>query len=177
MFVRSLRIGFVGFVLSVATAWAGPSAIQGVVKEKGQPISGADVRIESKDGSQRLNTVKTDGKGHYISEGLAPGVYRVTLMVNGAVKASIGNTKTKPGQATELNFDLKPVPLSQARAEQKKGKHLVWVPSKTGSHIGGGWVEIDDSAKPNPGALNVQRENAEELQRQFLTTPQRIPGQ
>jgi hypothetical protein len=51
------------------------------------------------------------------------------------------------------------------------------VPSKTGSHIGGGWVEIDDSAKPNPGALNVQRENAEELQRQFLTTPQRIPGQ
>ena len=177
MFVRSLRIGFVGFVLSVATAWAGPSAIQGVVKEKGQPISGADVRIESKDGSQRLNTVKTDGKGHYISEGLAPGVYRVTLMVNGAVKASIGNTKTKTGQATELNFDLKPVPLSQARAEQKKGKHMVWVPSKTGSHIGGAWVEIDDSGKADPGSLNVQKANAEELQRQFLTTPQRIPGQ
>ena len=177
MFIKSLRVGFVGFVLSVATAWAGPSAIQGVVKEKGQPISGADVRIESKDGSQRFNTVKTDGKGHYISEGLAPGVYRVTLTVNGAVKASIGNTKTKPGQATELNFELKPVPLSQASAEQKKGKHLVWVPSKTGSHIGGGWVEIDESGKPDSGTLNMQQVDAEQLQRQFLTTPTRIPGQ
>jgi Carboxypeptidase regulatory-like domain len=173
MFIKSLRAGFVGFVLSVATAWAGPSAIQGVVKEKGQPIRGADVRIESKDGSQRLNTVKTDGKGHYISEGLAPGVYRVTLMVNGAVKAAIGNTKTKPGQATELNFDLKPVPASLA----KKGKHLVWVPSGTGSHIGGRWVEVDDSAKPDPGTLNMQQEDAEQLQRQFRNTPTRPPGQ
>ena len=177
MFIKSLRVGFVGFVLSVATAWAGPSAIQGVVKEKGQPIRGADVRIESKDGTQRLNMVKTDGKGHYISEGLAPGVYRVTLMVNGAVKASIGNTKTKPGQATELNFDLKPVPASQASAEQKKGKHLVWVPANTGTHVGGRWVEINDSAQPDPGTLNVQQVDAEQLQRQVRSTPQRPPGQ
>src|SRR6266850_4016125 len=66
---------------------AGPAAIQGVVKDaKGQAIKGADVRIESKDGRQKFNTVKTDGKGRYISEGLQPGVYKVTLMVNGAVK-------------------------------------------------------------------------------------------
>jgi len=177
MFIKSLRVGFVGFVLSVATAWAGPSAIQGVVKEKGQPIRGADVRIDSKDGSQRLNTVKTDGKGHYISEGLAPGVYRVTLMVNGAVKASIGNTKTKSNQATELNFDLKPVSASQASAKQKRGKHLVWVPANTGTHVGGRWVEIDDSANPNPGTLNVQQVDGEEMQRQQRSTPMRVPGQ
>ncbi len=36
---KSLRIGFVGLVLSVATAWAGPSVIQGVVKDaKGQAL-------------------------------------------------------------------------------------------------------------------------------------------
>jgi hypothetical protein len=40
--------------------------------------------FESKDGRQRFNTVKTDGQGRYISEGLQPGVYRVTLAVNGA---------------------------------------------------------------------------------------------
>jgi hypothetical protein len=167
MFTKSLRIGFIGVVVSVATAWAGPSAIQGLVKDaKGQAIKGADVRIESKDGKQRFNAVKTDAKGRYISEGLPVGVYRVTLLVNGAVMASITNTKTKVDQTTQLNFDLKPVPAAQASAGQKKGKHMVWVPATTGSHIGGGWVEVDDGAKSAPGSLNVQRADAEQLQRQ-----------
>jgi Carboxypeptidase regulatory-like domain len=166
MFTKSLQISLMGFVLSVTTAWAGGSAIQGFVKDaKGQPIKGADVRIESKDGKQQFNTVKTDAKGRYISEGLAPGVYRVTLALNGAVKASITNTKTKADQTTQLNFDLKPVPAAQASADQKKGKHMVWVPSQTGSHIGGRWVEVDDNTKTAPGTLNVQRADAEQLQR------------
>ena len=167
MFTKSLRIGFVGLILSLATAWAGPSAIQGVVKDaKGQAIKGADVRIESKDGKQKFNIVKTDAKGRYISEGVPVGVYRVTLVVNGAVKASITNTKTKADQTTQLNFDLKPVPVAQANVQQKKGKHMVWVPPATGSHIGGSWVEVDDGAKSAPGTLNVQRANAEQLQRE-----------
>jgi Carboxypeptidase regulatory-like domain len=167
MFTKSLYIGFVGFVLSVATAWAGASAIQGVVKDaKGQAIKGADVRIESKDGKQQFNTVKTDAKGRYISEGLPPGVYRVTLAVNGAVKASITNTKTKADQTTQLNFDLTPVPVAQAKAGQKKGKHMVWMPPVTGSHTGGRWIEVDDNGSADPGALNVQKANAEQLQRE-----------
>src|SRR5919197_28999 len=115
MFTKSLRIGLMGFVLSIATAWAGASAIQGVVKDaKGQAIKGADVRIESKDGKQLFKTVKTDRSGRYVSDGLAPGVYRVTLTVNGAVKASIMNTKTKADQSTQLNFDRNPNPPSKA---------------------------------------------------------------
>ena len=91
MFIKSLQIGFMGLFLCVANAWAGPSSIQGVVTDiKGQPIKGADVRIESKDGKQAFATAKTDGKGRYISQGLQPGVYRVTLMVNGTVKAGRG---------------------------------------------------------------------------------------
>jgi hypothetical protein len=166
MFMKSLQVGFIGVVLSIATAWAGPSAIQGVVKDaKGQAIKGADVRIESKDGRQKFNTVKTDAKGRYITDGLPEGVYRVTLVANGAVKASITNTKTKANQTTQLNFDLKPVPAAQASAVQKKGKHMVWVPASTGTHIGGRWVEVPDGAS-EPGALNVQRANAEQLQRE-----------
>ena len=168
MFIKSLRIGLIGFVLSVATAWAGPAAIQGLVKDaKGQAIKGADVQIASKDGKQQFNTVKTDAKGRYISQGLPVGVYRVTLVVNGAVKASITNTKTKADQTTRLNFDLKPVAAAQASAGQKKGKHMVWVPAATGSHIGGSWVEVDDGAKTAPGTLNVQHADAEQLQRQI----------
>ena len=169
MFIKSLQIGFMGLFLSVASAWAGPASIQGIVKDaQGKPSKGADVRIESRDGKQLFNTVKTDTQGRYISQGLQPGVYRVSLVVNGAVKAAIGNTKTKSDQATQLNFDLKPVAAGQASAEQKKGKHMVWVPANTGSHMGGRWVEVPDGAS-EPGALNVKRASAEELRRESLT--------
>jgi len=169
MFIKSLQIGLMGFLLCAPSAWAGTASIQGIVKDaQGKPIKGADVRIESRDGKQLFNTVKTDTQGRYISQGLQPGVYRISLVVNGAVKAAIGNTKTKSDQATQLNFDLKPVTAGQASVEQKKGKHMVWVPPSTGSHTGGRWVEVPDGAA-DPGALNVKRASAEELRRESLT--------
>jgi serine/threonine protein kinase/protocatechuate 3,4-dioxygenase beta subunit len=123
----------------------GPASIQGFVKDaKGEPIKGADVRIESRDGKQLLSTAKTDSKGRYISQRLQPGGYRVTLLVNGAVKASIMNTQTNANQPTQLNFDFKP--KSQADNIAKGGKHMVWVPNRTGSHLGGNWVEVDEKA-------------------------------
>jgi len=132
----------------------GPASIQGFVKAaKGEPIKGADVRIESRDGKQVFSTVKTDAKGRYISQGLQPGVYRVTLLVDGALKESIMNTQTKANQPTQLNFDFKRT--SPAASIAKGGKHMVWVPARTGSHIGGNWVEVDDEGKAHSGS-NIQ---------------------
>ena len=145
---------------------------------KGQPIRGADVRVESRDGKQLFNTVKSDGKGRYISPGLKPGVYRVSLVVNGAVKASIMNTSAKADQATQLNFDLKPAVATQASAGQKKGKHMVWMPPTTGSHTGGRWVEVDEGGT-GANALNVKRGSSEDLKREQMLNPQgpqSLPG-
>jgi hypothetical protein len=168
MFIKSLQIGLTSFFLCAAAAWAGPASIQGVVKDaQGKPVKGADVRIESKDGKKLFNTVKTDTKGHYVSQGLPAGVYRVSLVVNGAVKAAISNTTAKPDQATQLNFDLKPVAATQAAAGQKKGTHKVWVPAGTGTHMGGRWVEEPDTGSA-AGNLNVKRASAEELQREQM---------
>jgi 5-hydroxyisourate hydrolase-like protein (transthyretin family) len=178
MFTKSLQIGFAGLFFCVASAWAGSASIQGIVKDaKGQPIKGASVQVSSKDGKQLFNTVKTDSQGRYISQGLQPGVYRVSLVVNGVTKASITNTKTRSDQATQLNFDLRPVPTGQANAQQKSAKHMVWVPAETGSHMGGRWVEVDDSSAANAGALNVKRANAEDLQRQAQSMAGRGGGQ
>jgi Carboxypeptidase regulatory-like domain len=179
MFIKSLQIGLLGFFLCAATAWAGPATIQGIVKDaKGQAIKGADVRVESRDGKQLFNTVKTDGKGRYISQGLRPGVYRISLVVNGDVKASIMNTSAKADQATQLNFDLKPAVASQASAGQKKGKHMVWMPPNTGTHTGGRWVEVDDNGATGAGALNVKRGSAEAVRQQQLQgAPGGLPGQ
>ena len=132
----------------------GPASIQGFVKDaKGEPIKGAGVRIESRDGKQVFSTVKTDPKGRYISEGLQPGVYRVTLLVNGAVKASNMNTQTKANQPTQLNFAFKPT--SQGGNIAKGGKRMVWVPARTGSHLGGNWVEVDEKGNEHAGS-NIQ---------------------
>jgi 5-hydroxyisourate hydrolase-like protein (transthyretin family) len=170
MFIKSLQIGLVTFFLCAVAAWAGPASIQGVVKDaKGQPIKGADVRVESKDGKKLFNTVKTDAKGRYVSQGLQPGVYRVSLAVNGSVKAAISNTTAQPDQATQLNFDLKPVAAGQATVPQKKGKHMVWMPPATGSHTGGRWVEVSDDST-QAGTLNVKRANADELHREQMQT-------
>jgi hypothetical protein len=178
MFIKSLQIGLMGFFLCAASAWAGPAGIQGVVRDaKGQPIKGADVRVESRDGKQLFTTVKTDAKGHYISQGLQPGTYRVSLVVNGAVKASIMNTNAKASQTSQLNFDLKPVTSGQAATGQKTGKHMVWMPATTGTHTGGRWVEVDDGAAGGANALNLKRGSAEAVRQQQLQNPiNAVPG-
>jgi len=174
---KSLQIGLMGFLLCAATAWAGPASIQGIVKDaKGQPIKAADVRIESVDGKQLFKTVKTDARGRYVSQGLQLRVYRVTLLVNGAVKACITNIKTKQDQATELNLDLKRVAAVRATTEQKKGKNIVWVPARTGSHLGGNWVEVDEYGKAASDS-NIHTGTGEDLRRQQLTQQQgSLPG-
>ncbi len=83
------------------------------------------------------------------------------------------NTKTKADQSTQLNFDVKPASAAQASAAAKSGKkHMIWVPSSTGSHIGGRWVEVDESGSADSGALNVKRGSAEALRREQLQSTQ-----
>jgi len=65
-----------------------------------------------------------------------------------------------------LNFDLKPGSTSQASGSAKKTKHMVWMPPRTGTHLGGRWVEVDDNGSGQPGSLNVENVSAEQLERQ-----------
>ena len=166
MFIKSIWIGFIGVTLFVASASAASSVLQGLVKDaKGRPIQGADIRIEATNTGRLLTTVKTNVDGRYSLEGLAAGNYRVTLVVNGAVKASINNTTLEPGESTHLNFELK---QTRASVTVTKGKHWVWIPPFTGSRLSGRWVEVDDSgswASAAP-ANHIVRVSAEELQRE-----------
>ena len=110
------------------------------------------------------------------SQGLQLRVYRATLLVNGAVKACITNIKTKQDQATELNFDLKRLAAAQGTTERKKGNHVVWVPARTGSHLGGNWVEVDEYGKAASDS-NVNAATGDDLRRQQLTQPPgSLPG-
>ena len=153
-------------MLFIASASAASSVLQGIVKDtKGRPIEGADIRIEGTKTGGLLTTVKTNANGRYSLEGLAAGKYRVTLLVNGAVKASINNTTLKPGESTQLNFALK---QTRASVTLTKGKHSVWIPAFTGSRLPGHWVEVVDGGgwAAEAPANHVVRVSAEELQRE-----------
>ena len=171
MLLKSYSISFVGLFLVASSAWAGTSALEGVVKDpSGHPIKGADVRIEAKNFSK---IAKTDARGHYVSDGLAVGTYKVTLVINGQVMASIRDAKTQLGKGTQLNFDL-----TGKTASAKKHTHMVYVQPDTGTHIGGGrWVEVDDNGIPggDTGASNVQKVTGSAVQ-QMQTNVHRVGG-
>ena len=140
--VRSIAVVVFALALSAVTASATVLALAGTVTDaKGQPISGAQINIEGIEGSAGAKVVKTDGKGRYIYSGLGEGTFKVTLSVDGAVKASIANVKVTENHPTEhLNFAIRPGKVMP----NASGKHYVWVPAGTGSNLSGSWMEVDD---------------------------------
>src|SRR6516162_4567054 len=104
MLSKSVILSMVCLSLVTLSASAGSSVLEGLVKDPtGRPIKGANVRIEAKNFSK---IVKTDANGHYVTDGLAVGTYKVMLVINGQVKASILDAKIQLDKPTQLNFDL-----------------------------------------------------------------------
>lgn len=162
-----IRLVVLGAFICGGHLFGQTSAVEGVVKDlNGRPLNGAEIRIEARNGSAWNRRVKSDAKGHYVLDSLAPGTnYRVNLLLNGAVKASRNNVLAKQG-STQLNFDLGSGSATGNSVAAKNGKHYVYVPEETGSHLGGHWVEVDENGQANSvGVNNVERANAEALRR------------
>jgi len=163
-----IRIVLLGLISFAATAWAGSAFVAGRVTDAaGQPVKNAEIRVEPRNGGNVLATTKTDANGRYATAALPIGTYRISLIVNGTVRSSINNTTTRANKPTELNFQLQAASVVQKTTSAKK-KHMVWVPASTGTHTGGRWVEVEEGSTA-ADALNVQKANAEELQRQVQT--------
>jgi hypothetical protein len=162
---KSFILSFVGSLLVTFSGYAGTSTLEGLVKDPaGRPIKGADVRIEAKNFSQ---IVKTDANGHYVADGLVFGTYKVTLVINGQVKASILDARTQLGKATQLNFNL-----TGQTASAKKHTHMVYLPPSIDTRIGGGrWVEVDDNGNVvnNAGASNVTKVTGTAVQQTHIS--------
>jgi hypothetical protein len=128
--------------VSSGLVWAG-GALQGTVRDsRGDPIKGAEIRIERRDGNV-LKIIKTDATGRYFSDNLTIGAdYRLTLVVNGSIKASLLNVRAGANKPAELSFYLRP-------GNRSSNKHVVWIPNQpTGTHIGAGhWAEVDENGR------------------------------
>jgi hypothetical protein len=129
MLPKSLILSLVGVLLVTFSVLAGTSVLEGVVKDAtGRPIKGANVRIEAKNFSKIL---KTDASGHYVTDGLAVGTYKVMLVINGQVKASILDAKTQLDKPTQLNFDLSGKSVEKVRRPAVYGKDLMDIRAST----------------------------------------------
>jgi hypothetical protein len=155
MFITSRRVGsiFLGLLLLAGNSWAqGTSTFEGVVKDaKGQPIKGAEVRVETR-GARVICKSQTDARGHYATKPVPVGVYKIDIVVNSITRGTLADAKTNNSGATKLSFAIKD-------ASKKK---LVWV-QETGSRMGR-WVEVDDP-NASAGNSNLTRGSASSVRR------------
>ena len=136
------------------TATAGEAGLSGIVKNSSGPVQGAEIRIQGSD-ANKIGKVHTNASGHYSYPELEAGSYSVTLVVNGVTKASISNVKTKQGQTETLNFEI----VKGSRVTPyAPGKHYVWVPSETGTHLGH-WAEVEGDGKGMPVGMSERLNN------------------
>jgi tetratricopeptide (TPR) repeat protein len=104
---RTLLYTIPATLLFSVACWGQTTSLEGDVKgEDGKPIQNAVVKIDRKDIKGAYKT-KTDKKGHFFHAGLPIGTYRVALEVDNQEKDSVDNVRTKLGDPTPVNFDLK----------------------------------------------------------------------
>lgn len=152
--IATIAVFFALFTPALRSIYADPSMLEGTVMDSHwQPVTNAIVRIEAKNGGFSYSA-KTDAKGRYVFNNLDSGTHRVTLVVDGRVKAMINNAKTTPGESRRLDFNL-------TGKYGAKATHLVYLPVEKGSHLGGHWVDVDKLGHPN----NVTVDNIETLGR------------
>jgi hypothetical protein len=125
-----------------------------VIDSKGHPLQGAEIRITGKDITV-VGKVHTDVNGHYSYPGLETGTYNVALIIDGTTKASINNVRTQLGEVQTLNFELQKGAAARPFA---KGRHYVWIPSPTGTHLGM-WVEVNSDGHSVPIGMQERLAN------------------
>lgn len=154
MFNRRLTCTALATIAAICTAFGQSGVVSGTVRgADGKPAQDAQIRFEGKQGGNFTTT--TDAHGKYAYKGLAPGIYKISVLINGTPKSSA--TVQAAATSARVDFDLKSSPA-------KSVKHFVWVPARTGSHMGGGWMEVDSNGNPVAGSANIDQGSAQAVQ-------------
>jgi tetratricopeptide (TPR) repeat protein len=114
---RTLSLGGLVFLLAGAT-WAQTTTIEGDVKDQnGAPLKGAEIVLERTDIKGHYK-VKSDKKGHWLYTGLPFGTYDITCAVDGKVMDGMKGVRSKYGDSTIVDFDLRKVAAQQKATQQ-----------------------------------------------------------
>ena len=95
-------------------AWAQTTTIEGDVKDaNGQPLKGALIVLDRTDIKGHYQ-VKSDKKGHWLYTGLPFGTFDISCQVDGQTADSVKGVKSKYGDSTTVDFDLRKVQAQKA---------------------------------------------------------------
>ena len=131
----SIVIILLGAFVLAPTAFAQVASLQGnVLGTDGRPLQRAEIRLEGKDKASAPISIITGSSGRYLFAALPAGVYKLSILADGAVKFSV-DIKMR-GEKARLDFDLSP-------SARKKIRNYVWVLGRTGSNLPGRWAERD----------------------------------
>ena len=105
-------------LLGASAAFAQTTTVEGDVKDaNGQPLKGAVIKLDRTDIKGHYQ-VKSDKKGHWLYTGLPMGVYDISCEVDGKVVDKEGGVRSKYGDSTTVDFDLRKVQQQQAAANK-----------------------------------------------------------
>jgi len=129
--------------LSLSSVAVNGSTLEGkVCGPDGQPIKGADVRLQNSSLALAAALTRTDVRGQYRFMNVASGTYKVSVSPTNVAQSLIADVKVDGNKRVDLKIN----PVNSAARTQEK--HRVWVPPPTGTNIGGRWKELDNTGAP-----------------------------
>lgn len=149
--LRKFFFGFMLFAIMAVllpgtsrVAWAQTGGIEGDVKGiDGQPLAGAEVRIDRIDIKQHFQT-KTDKKGHYFHAGLPSGNYNISLWQADKQIWLDQNVRISVGEPTKHDVDIKAAQEAAIKSMPKEQKEQLEKIEKEKKKIGDMKKHYDD---------------------------------
>jgi tetratricopeptide (TPR) repeat protein len=139
-------------MLAAVPAFSQPAFIQGSVTDPdGKIVVGAQIAFENADTKNRVE-VKSDKKGHYITS-MKPGIYAVTVMVDGKTRFSQRQYEAVGGNGDPLDIKLKPLAQPGAPAALTAAP-----PAAGGGKPSGGSKDDEKAAKEREAQLAKNKE-------------------
>lgn len=166
-------------ILVSSIAYAQKANIEGqLLNEKGQPMKGAEVRIQSYDPGVGGFGVRTDSDGNF-SVKVPPSSYRVTIRVGGEDIFGANNLRTRAGDPLRIDYNMKHALVTMSSARSKKIRKFAYQSQRTGSQISGRWVETTAPDGYEPEAEHVEAKSSTGVLREMAKSHPGVvpPGQ
>jgi Carboxypeptidase regulatory-like domain len=173
------RFAMVVLVLTAfsAAAHAQKATIHGqVLDSKGQPLKGAEIRIQAYDQSVGGFGLRTDSDGNFTIK-VPPATYKVTIRVADEDVFAANNMRVRANDPLSITYNMKRALVTMSSEHSKKIRRFAYQSERTGSQISGRWVETTAPEGYEPEAQHVETKSSNSVLREMQKGhPGNVPG-
>ena len=155
-------------LLFLANAHAQKTTIEGqLIGGNGRPLAHAEIRIQSNDEKIGGWGVRTNEGGIFSAKMLPPSIYQVTIRVDGNDVFVANHIRTSVGDPWRIDYNVQHAVVTMSTAKSKKVRRFAWQSTRTGSQLGGRWVETTSSDGYEPEPDRVEGTNVTQVLREM----------